>query len=273
MRLYKLIDSLNNGFRVYNDEYIGKENVLIKIISPLLKKSNLFVFDLENIPQQHSHSESLYYNLAVENLPYPYTVFEINKNNNINVFLLAFKDKNISNNSITSEYLYTIYPFFKENDIFYSDGFHSTVWKHHTAKDIQIKIESELDNIANYTNLSTKNSIEHTIMSTSMIFLETLVFLSCKNITTKTILPSSKLNKKRKEKNQELLREYKILDLEPLKNKIQYKNINHNPSSSKKLHFRRGHIRSYEDGTNTWVRHCLSGKKQLGIIDKDYNIK
>jgi len=40
--------------------------------------------------------------------------------------------------------------------------------------------------------------------------------------------------------------------------------------ASPRLHLRRGHIRRYADGKYTWVNACVVGKKELGVIAKDY---
>lgn len=44
------------------------------------------------------------------------------------------------------------------------------------------------------------------------------------------------------------------------------------PHTSPRLHFRRGHIRRLPSGRNTWVRHCMVGRAELGKIEKDYRL-
>jgi len=40
--------------------------------------------------------------------------------------------------------------------------------------------------------------------------------------------------------------------------------------ASPRVHLRRGHVRQYSPGMFTWVQPCVVGKKELGIIHKDY---
>lgn len=42
--------------------------------------------------------------------------------------------------------------------------------------------------------------------------------------------------------------------------------------SPPRLHLRRGHIREYKPGKYTWVQACVVGRKELGIIHKDYAV-
>lgn len=40
--------------------------------------------------------------------------------------------------------------------------------------------------------------------------------------------------------------------------------------ASPRVHLRRGHVRQYAPGLFTWVQPCVVGRKELGIIHKDY---
>lgn len=42
--------------------------------------------------------------------------------------------------------------------------------------------------------------------------------------------------------------------------------------SSPRFHVRRGHIRRYQTGKTTWVRQCVVGTPELGVINKDYRV-
>jgi hypothetical protein len=37
-----------------------------------------------------------------------------------------------------------------------------------------------------------------------------------------------------------------------------------------RVHLRRGHIRQYRSGLTTWVQPCVVGRKDLGVVHKDY---
>jgi hypothetical protein len=109
-----------------------------------------------------------------------------------------------------------------------------------------------------------------------------LSLLSCKNISTKEILPSEKLNKKRIKNNKLPIYSYKVLTYNPnaLSNKYKSDNLN-NPQYHVRLHFCRGHIKTYTEekkllGKHTgsfWWEPAMRGKNKDGFIDKDYLIK
>ena len=43
--------------------------------------------------------------------------------------------------------------------------------------------------------------------------------------------------------------------------------------ASPRIHLRRGHARQYKPGVYCWVQPCLVGKKEAGVIHKDYLLK
>lgn len=43
--------------------------------------------------------------------------------------------------------------------------------------------------------------------------------------------------------------------------------------ASPRLHLRRGHARQLQPGRWTWVRACMVGNKQLGMVHKDYAVR
>lgn len=43
--------------------------------------------------------------------------------------------------------------------------------------------------------------------------------------------------------------------------------------ASPRIHLRRGHARQYKPGVYCWVQPCLVGKKEAGVIHKDYSLK
>ena len=42
--------------------------------------------------------------------------------------------------------------------------------------------------------------------------------------------------------------------------------------SSPRMHFRRGHVRTLPSGKKTPVQSCIVGKRDNGVIEKDYDV-
>jgi len=95
---------------------------------------------------------------------------------------------------------------------------------------------------------------------------EFMVAVNTPNIKQKEIKPPKLINAKRKKKGKSLLEGYKYLDLIP---REQLEHGSTGAGASKRMHWRRGHIRRLVDRT-TWVRPALIG--QHGFIDKTYRL-
>ena len=74
--------------------------------------------------------------------------------------------------------------------------------------------------------------------------------------------------------------EYKVLDIDLSTNKIRkvYKTRFQGKGNPKRQHTRRGHYRRLRDIDGTikrkiWIKSCVAGNADLGIIQKDYNLK
>jgi len=103
--------------------------------------------------------------------------------------------------------------------------------------------------------------------------------ISCKNISAETIKPPEKVNKKRIKNGKLPLYSYHVLNISPFGSK---KNGQTNEQSSNlhRLHFCRGHFKEYTAekplfGRITglyWWQPTLRGNKDLGFVDKDYNV-
>lgn len=96
--------------------------------------------------------------------------------------------------------------------------------------------------------------------------LRFLVVVNTPNIKQLEIKPPKLINAKRKKKGKPLLEGYKYLDL------IPREQLNHGSTgtgATRRMHWRRGHIRRLADRT-TWVRPALIGKE--GFVDKTYRI-
>lgn len=78
-----------------------------------------------------------------------------------------------------------------------------------------------------------------------------------------------KLNQKREKAGKRPLADFHVVDLAK---RHRVSNPSYGESGTKKrLHFRRGHWRHYED-SKTWVKWCLVGDPDLGFISKEYSI-
>lgn len=96
---------------------------------------------------------------------------------------------------------------------------------------------------------------------------EFMVAVNTPNIKQSEVKPPKLINAKRKKKGKPLLEGYKYLDL------IPREQLDHDPTgagATKRMHWRRGHIRRLTDRT-TWVRPALIGNQ--GFIDKTYRLK
>ena len=74
--------------------------------------------------------------------------------------------------------------------------------------------------------------------------------------------------------------EYKVLDIDLSTNKVRkvYKTRFQGKGNPKRQHTRRGHYRRLRDIDGTikrkiWIKSCVAGNADLGIIHKDYNLK
>lgn len=79
------------------------------------------------------------------------------------------------------------------------------------------------------------------------------------------------LNKKRMRFGKRPLMGYHIIDLAKNERKLSSPAEQGPIGNKKRLHFRRGHWRHYEDHT-TWIKWMLVGNPDLGFVDKEYRI-
>lgn len=103
--------------------------------------------------------------------------------------------------------------------------------------------------------------------------LQACSVLNCENITTRTIDPPLKQQKNRERKGLKPLYSYKVLTIkvDGTKNENIY-SVGTGKGSSKRTHFRRGHIRRYAD-KSVWVKPAMVGLNNVGTVDKEYHIK
>jgi len=108
--------------------------------------------------------------------------------------------------------------------------------------------------------------------SYTLTLMQTFSFLRCKNVYIKDIPAPKHLNKARSKKRKTPLYAYKVLEV---KNEDQIVNISDSTGrkhKSPRIHLRRGHIRTFQNGTSTYVSPCVVGSRTRGIIHKDYAV-
>lgn len=96
---------------------------------------------------------------------------------------------------------------------------------------------------------------------------ELLLMLSLKNVATKEIAPSQKLNKKRAENGKLPLYSYHVLLID---GKETHCERGGESDRAIRSHYRRGHIRRLDDDRRIWVRSTIVKGRAPGFIDKEY---
>ncbi len=96
--------------------------------------------------------------------------------------------------------------------------------------------------------------------------------LNCCNVQRIESIPDEKLQKARARRGKPPLFSYWTLALD-LVDSAASKGSMGSTHASPRLHLRRGHARLLPDGRGTWVRACVVGNKQLGMIHKDYAVR
>lgn len=94
------------------------------------------------------------------------------------------------------------------------------------------------------------------------------VALEAEVADTDQIAAPEKMNAARVRRGQSPLPEYRVVRLNRRPRSITAAG---EPGSKKRLHFRRGHWRHYEDH-KTWIKWMLVGDPELGFLDKEYRL-
>lgn len=108
-----------------------------------------------------------------------------------------------------------------------------------------------------------------------------LLLLNCKNVSTETVQPSVKLNKKRTKNNKLPFYSYKILKVTLPRTRQEIIIGKKGEGIPQRLHHCRGHIKHYTAEkplfgkyVGNWFWHDFKrGSKELGSIEKEYEIK
>jgi len=290
MRLHQIIHSVrDNSILTHFDNGLFEYNYSNKYL-PLLNKSNHFyIGDESNIDKLIIQSEVLLdLNPVFYKLPYPITTFEFEYSESIGyassvISLCFYSEYNDSREMLDKQTSY------KDSEYLFSMKLFNKVPNGKVSKWMTVPLlldffkSSRIEHIIPVfksdafpdTRLSLSYNADHSRMIDRVLgdIVNFMVLLSCKNTYIKLHgTPDKKMSNRRK-KGKTVLREYRTLELD-LRNKetIKYMDSN-NTGSPKRLHFRRGHIRRLQAGELIWVSHCLAGRKELGIIDKEYSLQ
>jgi hypothetical protein len=106
-------------------------------------------------------------------------------------------------------------------------------------------------------------------------FIQTQIQAICvaldAEVATHTVVRApAKLNEKRISKGRRPISDYYVVDLAK-RHRIANPSAGAGGGGKKRLHFRRGHWRHYEE-SKTWVKWCLVGDPDLGFVNKHYSL-
>lgn len=99
------------------------------------------------------------------------------------------------------------------------------------------------------------------------IYTKFLDALKCSNVVLCDNAAPAKLNKKRTARGNIPLFSYKTLHIKSDRMVGAERGGTH---SSPRLHFRRGHVRRLSLERSVWVRDCMVGNSERGVVEKDY---
>lgn len=103
-----------------------------------------------------------------------------------------------------------------------------------------------------------------------LALIQTGCVINCANVTTPTIEPSAKLNRKRQERGDTPFFEYRVLQVAQFRGKGEGGSGTH---ASPRTHLRSGHIRRLENKT-VWVSGTLvNAGSERGVVQKDYAVR
>lgn len=103
--------------------------------------------------------------------------------------------------------------------------------------------------------------------------LQACSVINCKNVEIDEVPIPRALQLKRNKKGKSKLYPYKVLAIGQEFYKLHQGKGGQKQAGKKRMHLRRGHIRHYEDGSTTWVRHTTVNASADQKLEKDYRIK
>jgi len=85
-------------------------------------------------------------------------------------------------------------------------------------------------------------------------------------------IPSEKLNKKRIARGYPEMVSHTVVKLKPCRLPMGRSGSQGEYFTPKRYHFRRGHVRHFENGQKTWVRSCFVGDISQGRVEHRYEV-
>ena len=287
----EIIDYLRGNSPFFPKE--EKHKAFFNQISYWVEYAQTFFFgDFEKIENIYKTNEGRVFNAHFDN-PYEYTLFEWTEKNNEYIKPHRKTEPKkavllVGNRSKGSQYMIG---FTYAKIIAVKCNTAEEIWTWCISPIIPI-IEEGNENISWYTwgdsapleNDEIESKIHDEVnidLATSRLYLDVL---NCQNIVTKDVIPPEKLNRKRIRNGKLPLYTYKILEV--VKGKPKSKNAGSVPwdyqsPASVRFHLCRGHFKTFTpdkplfgkySGTFWWNPQSR-GNKELGEIEKDYDVK
>jgi len=97
--------------------------------------------------------------------------------------------------------------------------------------------------------------------------------LNTDGVEKAVVLPPEKLNRQRRKRNQPELVVHTTVKISPYRAPLGHSGPREGDDfTPPRYHFRRGHVRRFQNGEKTWVRPCFVGDPENGCVQHDYVI-
>lgn len=100
-----------------------------------------------------------------------------------------------------------------------------------------------------------------------------LSILSCSNIGTLEHRAEEKLNKARLRRGQTPFFQFKTLTIRSFRTTGNTVEVLDTDRKKPCLHWRRGHVRTYQSGKKIWIQQMIVGSEKEGVMVKDYTVQ
>jgi|TARA_Y100000310_G_scaffold337127_1_gene423388 hypothetical protein len=95
--------------------------------------------------------------------------------------------------------------------------------------------------------------------------------LNADGVEKSLVLPPEKLNRRRRQRNQPELVVHTTVKISPYRAPLGHSGPREGGDfTPPRYHFRRGHVRRFQNGEKTWVRPCFVGDPENGCVQHDY---
>ena len=191
-----------------------------------------------------------YFDLAVNNPPYPVTWVEFDG-------LTGFDVAKCAVLVIKNEQQYWLLAFLKipqlDNEWYFEGGVGGRLGE---PQSFLISDDSE----------QKANSLYFEILG---LFCGAMLALKCNNVEATEEKPTQLQRLRAKKQKLPIFSTWTLRIIQGAKTKSPSTGGSH---ASPRLHLRRGHIREYKQGCFTWVSSCVVGSVDLGVVAKDYEM-